>query len=187
MVGHHDPADARLLGQPLDLGHRALDAMGDGHQRDAAVAFRAAAAHLGQEAVVGPRPGEGQLGVGDGSGREPGAEGRRGHARDGVGVGEHDLGGHAVGVELLVALVDVPGAAQALLVVGLPPHDVVVIHLQLLVAVGVALGQVLVELTVVGRVEVGPVALAGQAGMGVGGDDQVAVAHRFAPSTERSS
>ena len=136
--------------------------MGDGHQRDAAVALGTAAAHLGQEAVVRPRSGEGQLGVGDGAGREPGAEGRRGHAGDGVGVGEHDLGRDAVGVELLVALVDVPGAAQALLVVGLPAHDVVVIHLEQLVAVGVPLGQVLVELRVVRRVEVGPVALAGR-------------------------
>ena len=55
--------------------------------------------------------------------------------------------------------VDVPGAAEALLVVGLPPHDVVVIHLQQLVAVGLALGQVLVELRVVPLLEIGPVAL----------------------------
>ena len=159
-----------------------------GTERDAAVALRAAAAHFGQEAVVRPCAGEGQLGVGDGARRQPGAERWRGHARDGVGVGEHDLGGDAVGVELLVPLVDVPGAAEALLVVGLPAHDVVVIHLEQLVAVGVPLGQVVVELRVVGRVEVGTVALGGQAGMGVGRNDQVAVvAHRFAPSTERSS
>ena len=166
----------------------ALDAVGDRHQRDATVPFGAAAAHFGQEAVVGARAGEGQLGVGDGARREAGAEGRRGHARDGVGIGEHDLRRDAVGVELLVALVDVPGAAQPFLVVGLPTHDVVVIHLEQLVAVGVPLGQVLVELRVVGRVEIGPVALRRQSGVGVGGDDQVAVvAHRFAPSTERSS
>ena len=79
-------------------------------------------------------------------GGEAGAERRRGHAGDGVGVGEHDLGGHTVGVELLVALFDVPRAAQAFFVLGLPPHDVVVVHLQGLVAVGLALGQVLVEL-----------------------------------------
>ena len=138
---------------------------------------------------MGPRAGEGQLGVGDGARREAGAEWRGRHARDGVGVGEHDLRRDAVGIELLVALVDVPGASQPFLVVGLPPHDVVVIHLEQLVPVGVPLGQVLVELGVVGRVEVRPVALGGQAGVGVGGDDQVAVvAHRFAaPSTERSS
>ena len=63
---------------------------------------------------------EGELGVGDGARREPGAERRRLHAGDGVGVGEHDLGRDAVGVELLVALVGVPGAAQALLVVASP-------------------------------------------------------------------
>ena len=101
------------LGQPLDLRHRALDAVGDGHQCDATVALRAAGAHLGQEAVVGACAREGQLGVGDRPGREAGTEGRRGHAGDGVGVGEHDLGGHAVRVELLVALLDVPGAARA--------------------------------------------------------------------------
>ena len=110
------------------------------------MALGAAGAHLGQEAVVGPGAGEGKFGVGDLPGAETGPEGWRGHAGDGVGVGEHDLGGHAVRVELLVALLDVPGAAQALFVLGLPAHDVVVIHLERLVAVRVALGQVLVEL-----------------------------------------
>ena len=139
------------------------------------------AAHLGQEPVVRPGAGEGELGVGDGAGREPGPEGRRGHAGDGVGVGEHDLGRDAVGIELLVALLDVPGAAQPLLVVRLPPHDVVVIHLELLVPVGVALGQVLVELPVVLRVEVGPVPLAVQPGVGVGRDDRVAARSSLRP------
>ena len=61
---------------------------------------------------------------------EAGAERRRRHAGDGVGVGEHHLSGHAVGVEFLVALVGIPRAPQALFVLGLPPHDVVVVHLQ---------------------------------------------------------
>ena len=65
-----------LLGQPLDLGHRALDAVRDGDERDAAVPLGAAGAHLGQEAVVGPRAGEGELGVGDRAGGQAGAEGR---------------------------------------------------------------------------------------------------------------
>ena len=114
-------------------------------------------------------------------------EGRRRHAGDGVGIGEHDLGGDTVSVELLVALFDVPGAAQTLFVLGLPPHDVVVIHLELLVAVGLALRKVLVELRVVRGVEVWPVLLTVQPGVGVGRNDRVAVAHRFAPNTERSS
>ena len=158
-----------------------------GTERDAAVTLGAAGTHLGQEPVVGAGAGEGQLGIGDGAGGEAGPEGRRRHAGDGVGVGEHDLGGHAVGIELLVTLLDVPGAPQALFVVGLPAHDVVVIHAQQLVPVRMTLGQVLVELCVVGGVEVRAVVLAGQAGVGVGRDDHVAVAHRFAPRTERSS
>ena len=49
-------------------------------------------------------------------GRQPGAERRRLHAGDRVGVGEDHLGGDAVGVHLLVALLGVERAAQALLV-----------------------------------------------------------------------
>ena len=158
-----------------------------GTERDAAVALRAAGAHLGQEAVVGPGAGEGQLGVGDLPRRETRAKGWRRHPGDGVRVGEHHLGRHAVRVKLLVALLHVPSPAQTFFVLGLPAHYVVVIHLQRLVALLVPLGQVLVELGVVGGVQVGPVPLGGQAGVRVGGDDDVAVAHRFAPSTERSS
>ena len=51
----------------------------------------------------------------------------------------------AVGVELLVALLGVEGAAEALGVLGLPAHDVVVVQLQGLVAAGLALGQEVVE------------------------------------------
>ena len=107
----------------------------------------------------------------------PGAERRRLHAGDGVGVGEHDLAGDAVGVELLVALLGVEGAAEALLVVALPVHDVVVIELQRLLAAGVTLGEEVVERAEVPGVEVRPVLLARQPGVAVGRDDQVALGH----------
>ena len=88
---HHAP-DAGLAGQPLDLLDAPLDVVGDGDQGDAASALRAVAAHLDEEAVVGPGAGIGQLRVVDHPGPQAGAERRRGHAGDGVGVGEHDLG-----------------------------------------------------------------------------------------------
>ena len=53
-------------------------------------------------------------------GAEPGAERCRRPAGDRVGVGEDDLAGHAVGVELLVAPGGVPAAAQTLLVLLVP-------------------------------------------------------------------
>ena len=148
---------------------------------------------------MGVRSGEGQLGVLDGPGEQARAERRRGLTGDGVGVGEEHVGGHPVGVELLVPDDRVVGALQALFVVGLPAHDVVVVEGQRLLAVGGPLGQVLLEGREVPAVEVGAVVLAGQAGMPVGRDDDVAVArrggdvvgrglaHRFAPSTLRSS
>ena len=116
-------------------------------------------------------------GILDGAGRQPGTEGRRLHPGDGVGVGEHHLAGDAVGVELLVALLGVEGAAEALLVVALPVHDVVVIELQRLFTVGVALGEEVVERAQVLGVEVRPVLLARQPGVAVGRDDQVALGH----------
>ncbi len=171
---HHAP-DARLARQPLDLLHPPLDVVGDGHEGDAAPALRAVAAHLDQEAVVGPGPGVGQLGVVDHPRPQPGAERGRGVAGDGVGVGEHHLGRHAVRVHLLVPLLGVEGTPETLFVVGLPAHDVVVVELQGLVPVRVDLRQVVVEAPVVALVEVLPVALGGQPAVGVRRDDRVAV------------
>ena len=138
---------------------------------------------------MGARAGERELGILDHPGRQPGAERRRLHPGDRVGVGEDHLGGHAVGVHLLVALLGVERAAQPFFVLGLPVRDVVVVELHLLVAVGLALGEELVERRVVPLVEVRPVLLARQPGVRVGRDDDVAVAHHqsFFPSTERSS
>ena len=85
-------------------------------------------------------------------------------------------------------------AFQAFFVVLLPPHDVVVVELEGLLATSHPLREVGVEGGVVLGVEVFAIFLAGQTGMTVRRDDQVAigatrrdVAHRFAPSTDRSS
>ena len=88
---------------------------------------------------------ERELGIFDHAGRQAGAERRRLHAGDRVGVGEDHLGGDAVGVHLLVALLGVERAAEPFLVVGLPVRDVVVVELHLLVAAGLPLGEELVE------------------------------------------
>ena len=75
---------------------------------------RARRAQLDEEAVVRAGARERELGVLDHPGREAGAERRRLHAGDRVGVREDHLGRDAVGVHLLVALLGVERAAQAL-------------------------------------------------------------------------
>ena len=64
---------------------------------------RAVGAQLGQPPVVGPGPGQQQLAGHVAGGAEAGAERGGRAAGHRVGVGEDDLAGHAVGVELLVA------------------------------------------------------------------------------------
>src|SRR5215217_3030581 len=72
--GDHHAADARVLRHPLDLLHRPFRVVPDGDEGDAGPAVRLVGAQLDEEPVVGPRAGEGQLGIGDGSGRQPRAE-----------------------------------------------------------------------------------------------------------------
>ena len=88
-------------------------------------------AQLDEKAVVRARAGERELGIFDHARREPGTERRRLHAGDRVGVGEDHLGGDAVGVHLLVALLGVERAAQAFFVRRSPSRDVVVVQLHL--------------------------------------------------------
>ena len=121
---------------------------------------------------------ERELGIFDHSGRQPRAERRRLHPGDRIGVGEDHLGGDAVGVHLLVALLRVERAAQPFFVLGLPVRDVVVVELHLLVAVGLPFGEEVVEGGVVPHVEIRPVLVAGQPRVRVGGDDEVPAVHR---------
>ena len=113
----HDPADAGLVGEPLDLRDRARRCR-DRSARGRCRARRSGLvrAQLDEEAVVRARARERELGVFDHSRREARAERRRLHAGDRVGVGEDDLGRDAVGVHLLVALRGVVRAAQAFFV-----------------------------------------------------------------------
>jgi hypothetical protein len=164
---------------PADLGHRGVDVDHDRHHRHAGSPLRALAAQLGQPPVVGPGPGEEQLGRGVAGGAEAGPERRGGAAGDGVGVGEDDLAGHAVGVELLVPPGRVPAAAQALLVLLLPGLGELLVEepgLGHLRGAGALLEEPVEALPVL-RVEPLPVLGPGQPGVGVGRDHQVA-AHR---------
>lgn len=132
-----------------------------------AVAWGIGGAESLQPAVVGPCSGERQLGVGDLSGGETGAEGRRLLAGHRVSVREDHLAGDAVGIQLLVADVGVVGAPQSLGVVALPLLDVVTIHLFHQSTMVVPLGRPLVELAVVSRLQVLAVVLHLQSGVGV--------------------
>ena len=146
---------------------------------------------------------EHQLGVGGAVDGETGAEGRAHLAGDRVGPGEHDLAGHAVGRQLLVALLGVPAAAQpelvqavAVFVLAEPlllerfaAREHVVVGAEALAAhllhERVARGELVVELLAVLRIEelavhrrVGP-------GVAVGRDDQIALRHVRLPLRPR--
>ena len=179
--GHHDPLDAGLAGQRLDLAHRLVDVVHDRHEGHTGPPGRVGGTELLEPAVVGPSTGEREVLVGDLPRREPGPERRRLHPGDRVAVGEDHLAGDAVGVELLVAHLGVEGPAQTLLVVTLPLLDVVAVDLLLEAAVGVALLEPLVELRVVLRLQVVAVLRDLQAGMGVRRDDDVRVVARVDP------
>ena len=163
--------------------------MTDRDEADPGPAFGALGAQVDEEAIVRTRAREREFGVFDLARREPGAERRRLHTGDRVGIGEDDLGRDTVGVHFLVALCRVVRAAQPFFVRGLPVGDVVVVQHHLLVTVRLPLGEELVERVEVTRVEVRPVVLTREPRVRVGGDDRVAVAHdlSFAPSTDRSS
>jgi hypothetical protein len=179
----HDAANARLAGQILDLGDGAFDVVSDGHQRDARSPFGTRRAEFDEELVVRACPGKREVGIFDRARRQARAERRRFHTRDRVAVGENDFCGHAVGVELFVAMLRVVGAFETLFVLRLPVHDVVVVEPQLLGAPRLALGQKLVELRVVLGLEVGAIVLALQAGVPVGRHDDVAI-HRYPLSSD---
>ena len=74
--GDHDPLDAWLPGQALDLLHRLVDTMGDRHQRHTGTARRVGCAELDEPAVVGPGARPRETRVGDHAGAEPRTERR---------------------------------------------------------------------------------------------------------------
>ena len=92
----------------------AVDVVADRHEADAGAPLRARRAQVDEEAVVRAGARERELGVLDRPGRQAGAERRRLHPGDRVGVREDHLGRDAVGVHLLVALLGVERAAQTL-------------------------------------------------------------------------
>ncbi len=171
----HDPLDAGLVGEGVDLLHRLLDTMGDRHEGHTRAARWIRRAELLEPAVVGSGAGPGQLRVGDGTGMQAGTERRRLHAGHGVAVGEDHLAGDAVGIECLVADLGVVGALKAPFVLPLPLLDILAVHLLDHRPVFVAGLEPLVELCVYGALEVGAVVLDIEAGVGVGTDDDVRV------------
>ena len=124
---------------------------------------------------MGSGAGPGQLGVGDGTGMQTGAERRRLHAGHGVAVGKDHFAGDAVGVECLVADLGVIGALEAPFVLSLPLLDVFAVHLLDHRPVFVAGLEPFVELRVHGTLKVGTVVLDIEAGVGVGTDDDVGI------------
>ena len=138
----HDPADAGLVGEPLDLGDRRARCRGRSARgrcpprRSGLSAQRSTRKRLCARAPANASSGSSIMPA-----ERPGAERRRLHAGDRVGVGEDHLGRDSVGVHLLVALLGVVRAAQAFFVRGLPVGDVVVVQHHLLVAVRLPLGE----------------------------------------------
>ena len=91
----------------------ALDVVGDRHERRRRRAARGLVAHSStRNRLCARAPANASSGSSIVPGRQARAERRRLHAGDRVGVGEDHLGGDAVGVHLLVALLGVERAAQ---------------------------------------------------------------------------
>ncbi len=95
-----------------DLGDGAVDVAEDRRHDQTGAPLRTLTAELRRPPVVRPRAGEHEHGIGGAVDGEAGAERRAHLAGDRVGTREHDLAGHAVGRQLLVALLGVPAAAQ---------------------------------------------------------------------------
>ena len=186
-----------------DLGDRAVDVAEDRRHDEAGASLRALGAQLGGPAVVRARAREHELGIGGAVDGEAGAERRAHLAGDRVGTGEHDLAGHAVGRQLLVALLGVPPAAQtdlveavAVLVLAEPlllellaPGEHVVVGAEALAPhllhQRVARAELVVEAVAVLRVEVLAVHRRVGPGVAVGRDDEIAVRHARLPLEHR--
>ena len=106
----------------------------------------------------------------------PGAERSPGDPGDGVGVGEDDLAGHPVAVELFVALGDIPSAGDAVAMLVEPRLRELLVDEAAGLRRGNLLGQVGLEVLPVFGVDVFAVLLGRQLGVGVCGDDEVGVA-----------
>ena len=142
----HDPADAGLVGEPLDLGDRAVDVVADRHEPDAGAPLGLVAHSSTRKRLCARAPANASSGSSIIPAERPAPNGGDSMPGDRVGVGEDHLGRDAVGVHLLVALLGVERAAQTFFVRRSPSGDVVVVQLHLLVAVRLALGEELVEL-----------------------------------------
>ena len=122
--------------------------------------------------------GQTELGVEITGESETGTEGHGGAALDRVGIGVDDLAGHTVGVEGLVALDGVPATGQLLIVILEPLLRVLVVadteSVRCLDEL-MLLGEEVVELGAILRLQIGPVLGRGQPGVTVGGDDQIRV------------
>ena len=184
-----------------DLGDRAVDVTEDRRHDETGASLRALRAQLGRPAVVRARTREHELGIGGAVDGEAGTERRAHLAGDRVGAGEDDLTGHAVGRQLLVALLGVPPAAQtdlveavAVLVVAEPlllerlaPGEHVVVGAEALAAhllhQRVTRRELVVEPIAVLGVEVLAVHRRVGTRVAVGRDDEVSVRHANPPAT----
>ena len=110
-----------------DLGDAGVDVVQDRRDGEAATTVGTVGAQLGQPPVVRACAGHEQLAVDFAADAEPRAERRRRATAHGVGVGEDDLTGDTVGVELLVAVRGVPTAFEPLFVLLVPLLDELVL------------------------------------------------------------
>ena len=122
----HHPTEPGPLG-PADLGEHLVELGGDRHERHPPPALGAVGTQLGEPPIVGHRPGEPELGVHVAGQSEARPERHARAALDRIGVGEDDLPGDTVAVELLVPLVGFPASAQRLLVLLEPMLGVVLV------------------------------------------------------------
>ena len=170
---NHHPLNARTAGQRLDFGHSQIHIMGNRHQCHPGTAYRFGGAELLQPSIVCSGTPKSQPGVSDHAGSQARAEGRRLLAGDGIAVGEDDLASHAVGIQHRIADLRVVGAPQAPLVLAFPLGEKLGVYLLSNLTMLVALGHVVIEFVVEGRIQVRTVFLTLQPSVGVGRDNDV--------------
>ena len=149
---------------------------------DAGPSLRTGRAQISEEPVVGPCSSEREFGVELHACGETGVEGWRAHAGYRIRIGEQHVGGHAVGIELLIADRRVVGAAKALFVGGLPPHDELVIRLELELALRFLLRDPGRERRTEPRVEIPLVLVDRKTAVAVRRDDDVLLIPHDSPS-----
>ena len=96
--GNEDAAPQPRFPSSCNLGHRGVHVVDDRHNRHPGPPLGTVVAQIGQPPVMGPSPGQQQLGVFGERHSQTGPERCRSAAGDRIGIGEYHLSGDAITV-----------------------------------------------------------------------------------------